>query len=159
MSVSVNKIKVAKLTVREMYILKDIDDNKITVNRLSRNEKAILSTLRIYDELGSSYQWPVLPDVYFRCFPPWEMEEYYKGHRVPLWMIKRDCGIKHASSLSRTLKTLLDKDLIYPHGYDMGVRHGEDISACQPFLSGSGVFPHPIPHQPLHTSIWPPGVT
>ena len=110
------------------------DDNKIVVKRLSRNEKAILSTLKEYSDLGSSYQWPELPDTYGTYITDSCMNEYRNGHRVPIWMIKRDCGIKHASSLSRTLKTLLDKDLIYPHGYDMGSlkcmdpMHGSDYA-------------------------------
>lgn len=103
-----------------MYLVKDMDQNEIIIKRLSKYEKEVLKVLGIYQGLKDSYFNPLSENKKYQSMI-WDEDEdqYLRGRRVPIWMLKRDLNIKHPASLSRLLSTMERKGLIFSYGYNM----------------------------------------
>jgi hypothetical protein len=96
-----------------MYTVTDYNGDQRVIKRLSRYEKRVLEVLAEHEQMGGVCYSP-LPDRYpYTCIIPSNKSAYRIGRRVPVAMIKKDAEIKHRASLSRILKTLEGKGLIY----------------------------------------------
>jgi hypothetical protein len=109
-----------------MYVL-DVRnwDDEVVVKRLSKNEKAILLSLRLYQKVGPDMGISAPKEYYGRFFYDDDLERYQNGRIVAIGRLRRAAGIKHRASLSRTLKRLEEKQLVYFYGHNMTDRESD----------------------------------
>lgn len=93
-------------------------DDSVAVKRLGLNEKKILVTLRWYEQNAGVIPQPPLAEWYGRFFDKNNYARYREGEIPSIPRLMRDTKITSRPSISRTLKTLCDKDLVYPYGFD-----------------------------------------
>ena len=102
-----------------MYTVKDFDGNERTIKRLSQNEKQVLQLLASYEKLGRGHFPTLTKRQRYSIVDDSEIAAYYSGRRIPIRILQRDLKITHRASLSRTLKTLRGKELVYYSGCDL----------------------------------------
>ena len=86
--------------------------------RIGKHEKKILSILATWSSIDADWEWMPNTGYLEKLANDEDVEQYKKGNRVPLWMIRRDlnCG---KTVLARALKTLSEKRLICLYGADL----------------------------------------
>lgn len=102
-----------------MYFVKNYDNDEIIIKKLSKYEKKFLQIVYSYEDIEGYFTRLSKQKIYQSVIGEADLKQYEKGRRIPIWIIQRDLNIKHRSSLSRIIKSLCRKELIYPYGHDM----------------------------------------
>lgn len=97
------------MKVRRPRYWDDSDDDMITIPRLGKHEKAILLLLRVCQGVGAIINTEVPAGLMRES----AADNYRRGLFFDIARLRRDQEIKCKPILSRTLRTLSDKNLVY----------------------------------------------
>jgi hypothetical protein len=103
------------------------DGEETTIHRLSQREREILALLRWYEDNGKDMMIAPLPEYYGRYFFDDNHDRYMAGRIVTVSRIMKELNIKHRASLSRTLKRMEEKGLVYSMEFSLNGK-GDTLS-------------------------------